>query len=247
MEYNWTKYLWDADKLTHPTPAFYEIDLSNRCTLNCPWCCTKEARLKNPMDMELGLVHRLIDKAFALKIGVVFSGGGEPTMHPNFKSIIEYAVKCIGVGLVSNGTDPVKVREYLEATTGHKNSWVRLSLNARPVSDDLRRLFEEYPGRIGISIIDIDAGIAGVKYPAETLTNLAKFVRRKPPSKEVPTKMTPQECIGRKFETVFEVDGTVAWCCQSRGRNGRPPDFCFGDCRWSEVNLEDAWRGNPWT
>jgi len=243
----WTKYLWDSDKLECPTPAFYEVDLTNRCNLNCPWCCTREARLKNPVDMSIDLVYRIIDKAFKLRIGVVFSGGGEPTLHPNFKDIMKYATKCLGVGLVSNGTNTTRIREYLEIMKNHKNFWVRLSLNARPINDRLWKLFKEYPGQIGISIIDVDVNVPNMEYPAEALTPLAKAVRKRLPSNEVPMKMTPQECIGRKFETVFEADGTIAWCCQARGLNGKPPDFCFADCRWSQIYLKDAWKDNPWT
>ncbi len=247
MKYEWTKYLWDPDKLACPTPSFYEIDLTNRCNLNCPWCCTKEARLKNPMDMEIGMVHRIIDEAFRSKIGVSFSGGGEPTLHPNFKDIMKYSTKCIGVGLVSNGTNPERIREYLEIMKDHKNFWVRLSLNDRSINGKQRKLFKEHPGRIGISIIDVRADDSNVKYPAEELALYAKFVRRKLPSDETPIKMTPRECVGRKFEKVWEVDGTIAWCCHARGLNGKPPSFCFEDCRWSKVRLEDAWGNNPWT
>ena len=243
----WTKYLWDLDKLANPAPAFYEIDLTNWCNLNCLWCCAREARLKNPRDMDLVLVRHLIDKAVKLNIGVVFSGGGEPTLHPNFQDIIKHATKCLGVGLVSNGTNPAKIREYLEVTKRHPNSWVRLSLNERPIDDKLRKLFEEYPSQIGISIIDPEADTPGVAYPAEELAPLAKFIRRKTPSDETPIKMSPRECVGRRFETVYEVDGTIAWCCHARGLKGKPPPFCFRDCRWSQVDFDDAWGENPWT
>ena len=197
------------------------------------------------MDMRTDMAYRILDKAFKLRIGVVFSGGGEPTLNPDFKDIMKYATKCGGVGLVSNGTNPARVREYLEITKDHRNSWVRLSLNARPINDRLRKLFKEYPSQIGISIIDVN--VPNMEYPAEALAPFAKFIHKKLPSNEVPMKMTPQECVGRKFETVFEVDGTIAWCCQARGLDGKPPPFCFEDCRWSKVNLKDALEDNPWT
>jgi len=243
----WMKYLWSPDKLAHPTPSFFEIDLSNRCNLECSWCCAKEARLKNPVDMEIDMAYSIVDEAYRSGIGVSFSGGGEPTLHPNFGEIIEHAKKCIGVGLVSNGAAPKKIKGYLETMEGHKNFWVRLSLNDRSINNKLRGLFKEYPGQIGISIVDVKADNLNVEYPAEGLAHYAKFISRKLPSDETPIKMTPQECIGRNFEKVFEVDGTVAWCCQARGLDGKPPVFCFEDCRWSKVRLEDAWEDNPWT
>lgn len=244
---DWMKYLLSSKKILNPSPSFYEIYLTNRCNLNCPWCCTKESRTKDPRDMRTKLVYQIIDKAYRRNIGVSFTGGGEPTLHPNFKEIITYARKCIGVGLVSNGTYSDQIREYLEIMKGHNNYWVRLSLNDRPLNKRLEQLFRDYPGKIGISIVSIAANYSNISFPAEDLKRYAKFIRRKTPSDETPNLMDPEDCVGRKYERVYEPDGTVAWCCHSLGAKGKPPKHCFDDCRWSKVHLDEVWKENPWT
>jgi MoaA/NifB/PqqE/SkfB family radical SAM enzyme len=91
-----------------PAPITVEWDLSNRCVLGCfgchfahthtrgPWV-TRERRLPMAFD-EVGdyanpaLVKRgLVQMAEAGVQGVVWSGGGEPTTHPQWTSIIEAA------------------------------------------------------------------------------------------------------------------------------------------------------------
>ena len=241
---SWEKYLYDIKKLRNPSPCFYEIDMTNRCNLNCAWCTTTAARKKNTKDAPYESLIRLVDDALGKDLGVTFAGGGEPTLHPRFRDVIKHAIPAIGIGLVSNGTLVDEIRFYLETTKDHKNSWVRLSLNDRPINDGLRKLFNDYPNRIGISIIVEHEELS---YPAEELAPLAKFIRKTTPHNIVPNGMRPEDCIGRKFHKIFEPDGTVAWCCQARGRGGAPPEFCFDDCRWSKVDIEEAWKGNPWT
>lgn len=240
----WTKYLWDPEKLEHPSPASYEIDLTNVCNLNCSFCSSRDARERKPIHAEFSKVKWIIHDAIEKNIGVSFTGGGEPTLYPQFSDAIKEALPCVGLGFVSNGTNPDKIHEYLEITKDHKNSWVRLSLNDRPINDGLRKLFADYPGRIGISIVAED--IARI-YPAEELIPLAKLVRKKVPNSIVPVKMTPQECVGRKFVKVWEPDGTIAWCCQARGMKSSPPKHCIEGCRWVVVDLKKAWEANPFT
>ena len=91
-----------------PAPVTVEWDLSNRCALGCmdchfahthtrgPWVSKKRAL---PTAYDSGgdladpqLVHRgLTEMAQAGVKGIVWSGGGEPTTHPQLFSIIEHA------------------------------------------------------------------------------------------------------------------------------------------------------------
>ena len=57
--------------------------------------------------------------------GVVFEGGGEPTLHPDFGKLVESAKKNnLAVGLITNGT----VR--LDEADLKKFEWIRVSLDA---------------------------------------------------------------------------------------------------------------------
>jgi hypothetical protein len=239
----WTKCLWDVEKLQNKSPSFYEIDLTSRCNLNCSWCNSKKERAV-PRDMEPLVAKGIINAAYKKRRGILFTGGGEPTLHPEFRKIVALAIECVGVGLTSNGTCPSAIRFFLETYRSHPNSWVRLSLNERPVGPELMRLFQDYPGKIGI-VITVEDPLQ--TYPAEKLGPLAKFVlKREPRTKPHPT-MTPDKCEGRYFSRIYEPDVTLAFCCESRGLEGKPPDHCVEGCRWALVDLKKAWEANPFT
>lgn len=89
-------------------PVTVEWDLSNRCVLGCqdchfahthtrgPWV-SKDRRLPMAFDAcgdlaDHAVVRRgLRDMKHAGVQGIVWSGGGEPTTHPDWVSIVEYA------------------------------------------------------------------------------------------------------------------------------------------------------------
>lgn len=91
-----------------PGPVTIEWDLSNRCVLGCqdchfaythtrgPWAATHR-----PLPMahdpagdlaDTALVKRAIREAVGIGVkGVIWTGGGEPTTHPNWAEIVDYA------------------------------------------------------------------------------------------------------------------------------------------------------------
>lgn len=93
---------WQAG--ARPAPVTVEIDLSNACSLKCAGCHFAHAHVAGPWAVadrpkpdgytETGKFADvdLLDRAFGqmAKAGVkalVFSGGGEPTLHPSFDAV----------------------------------------------------------------------------------------------------------------------------------------------------------------
>jgi MoaA/NifB/PqqE/SkfB family radical SAM enzyme len=120
------KTLWHTDKLTQlrttgatNAPVNVEIDLSNRCSLGCQWCHFAYTHTRGPlagaqkppghMDggdlMDTALAYHIIaDLAGAGVKSITWTGGGEPTLHPDFNDIIEFAGKYpIQQGLYTHG------------------------------------------------------------------------------------------------------------------------------------------------
>ena len=87
-----------------PPPVNVEIDLSNRCSLGCKGCHFAHTHTRGPWTKTAekpdGFVPGgdLMDKDLATSIieqlsrysvrSIVWSGGGEPTLHPRFNSIV---------------------------------------------------------------------------------------------------------------------------------------------------------------
>src|SRR4051812_12888459 len=86
-------------------PLNVEVDLSNRCSLGCEWCHFAFTHTYGPLAkiaerptaatqrggdlMDTTLAKRMIDQfAEAGVLSVVWTGGGEPTLHRDFNEII---------------------------------------------------------------------------------------------------------------------------------------------------------------
>ncbi len=91
-----------------PSPVTIEWDLSNRCVLGCQDCHFAHTHVKGPWatkprllpmayestgDLaDTGLVMRAMDELHSAGVkGIVWTGGGEPTTHPDWLDIVKYA------------------------------------------------------------------------------------------------------------------------------------------------------------
>ena len=117
-------YLDQVEKLRRGDwvpPITCEIDPSNSCNLKCECCMHMSIEMYVSLISEL---HRMGTKSITL------TGGGEPTMNPNFNLMVSIA-KNLGfqLGLVTNGLLLNKV-EDLEAFM-----FIRVSLDAHNRND----------------------------------------------------------------------------------------------------------------
>jgi spore coat polysaccharide biosynthesis protein SpsF (cytidylyltransferase family)/MoaA/NifB/PqqE/SkfB family radical SAM enzyme len=109
-------------------PISVELTLTNRCNLQCVYCSDLELRERqgNEAFLDYDILSRLFeDLAEGGTKGVVFEGGGEPTLHPDFSKLVRKAKENnLAVGLITNGT----VR--LDEADIRKLEWIRVSLDA---------------------------------------------------------------------------------------------------------------------
>ncbi|MDY0058315.1 MAG: radical SAM/SPASM domain-containing protein [Myxococcota bacterium] len=128
----------DLDDPTSP-PWTLEIDPTQRCNLSCGFCPWR-ARLP---DAALPPEILLATVAGAASLGVrglIFTGGGEPLLHPALPAAVDQAVACgMSVGLYTNGT--LVTRELAQRLIPGL-AWVRLNL---PAADPRR--YQELTGR----------------------------------------------------------------------------------------------------
>ena len=123
------KVLWHADRISelqlygHTTaPVNVEIDLSNRCTHGCEWCHFAYTHSRGPLArtaqkpagyedcgdlMDTDLAFDIIDQLGDMGVrSITWTGGGEPTLHPAFKRIIDYAAMSgIPQGIYTHGSN----------------------------------------------------------------------------------------------------------------------------------------------
>jgi len=79
-------------------PINIEISPSGICNANCDWCFYKNKQDNQIIDTQL-MLKTIKDMEFFAK-AITWTGGGEPTLHPNFK---EFTKNNLKQGLFTNG------------------------------------------------------------------------------------------------------------------------------------------------
>lgn len=123
-------HLNEADNVVNDVAQFpisCEIDTSNYCQNDCKWCIYKGYLKNNRVHLDFSLYKHIIRQ---LKAGgcksITFTGGGEPTMNPNFLEMVDYAYDHqLKIGLITNGILLNKLYDKLS-----KFDFIRVSLDA---------------------------------------------------------------------------------------------------------------------
>jgi len=128
-----------------PAPVTVEWDLSNRCSLGCQDCHFAHTHSRGPWTMkgrtlpmafdsagdlaDLDLVMRGLSQMAAAGVkGVVWSGGGEPTLHPRWSDAVAWAHACgLEQGMYTLGGHLTAADA---AFLAERASWVVVSLDA---------------------------------------------------------------------------------------------------------------------
>lgn len=127
-----------------PAPVTLEWDLSNRCPYGCTGCHFAHTHSKGPLTRtaralplahdrggdlaDTGLVLRVLEEAKAAGVrAIVWTGGGEPTTHPDWLEIVTHAY---GLGLEQGlYTLGALIRPAQAAVARELLTWVVVSLD----------------------------------------------------------------------------------------------------------------------
>lgn len=128
--------------ISNTYPISVELTLTNRCNLKCVYCSDQELRSrqgeKEYLDYQV-LADLFCDLSAGGTKGVVFEGGGEPTLHPDFDKLVMCAVENhLAVGLITNGTI------HLSEDILKKFEWIRVSLDASNAEEYLKLKKADY-------------------------------------------------------------------------------------------------------
>ena len=87
------------------------IEITEHCTLNCELCIAYTPYIDNPKEISFEEIKKLVDRYFQLvsSVGTFNITGGEPLLHKNLASILEYVANYFSqiresLDLVTNGT-----------------------------------------------------------------------------------------------------------------------------------------------
>lgn len=135
----------DANAAGTPFEAvrLQEIDLNitNRCNLNCIHCAFASSITDNN-ELPFPVIKSIVDDAVTMGCRDIHLTGGEPTIHRQFPSVLEYILRSgVFCRLISNGVTPAaNLRRWREMGLGH----VLFSLDGLAANHDRIR------GRLGL-------------------------------------------------------------------------------------------------
>lgn len=131
-----------------------EIDLSNRCSLGCQWCHFAYTHTRGPLAgkrakplgavaggdlMPLQLAMRVVDELADFGVrSITWTGGGEPTLHPDFEQIVRWADGKLEQGLYTHGGH---ITEQLAQILRYALTFTYVSLDAAD-----RNSYKRYKG-----------------------------------------------------------------------------------------------------
>ncbi len=136
-------------------PVTVEIDPVAFCNHHCAWCVDPSHQ---PVTASRDFLWQLLDELAGFSIGgfgvhgIVFKGGGEPTLHPDFAAFVE-RTKDLGfeIGVVTNGSR-LLAHGLAEVLAQHA-SYVRVSVDG-PTPETHQRIHGSH---------DFETVIAGVQ------------------------------------------------------------------------------------
>jgi Fe-coproporphyrin III synthase len=170
-------------------PCQLLISICDLCNHDCPWCSFRDSALptselfaadgkRNPNRM---LTWEKIEETIisALRLGIdaiQFTGGGEPTLHPQFAQAIDLAFRLLGrVGLITNGERPIA------DTTLHQLTWLRCSLDAATP-----KTFEKIHGRSPAAFEKVISNLRSLAEQREATEIGISFVIQRDNWREIP-------------------------------------------------------------
>lgn len=209
-----------------PNPIHVQIILSDLCNQDCSFCSYRWSGDPNnelfSVMREDGTVNnnpnRMLPTAKALEVlddlaamgtkAVQFTGGGEPTVHPDHISIMQRALDLgLDAALVTNG---MLWKEAIYAVLT-RLTWIRISLDAGNADtySSIRRVSPAVFDRVSANV----ARLAAERKKCDSKTTIGiSFVVTKENWKEIVTATRRAKQLGAdsiRMTAIFQPDGTA--------------------------------------
>lgn len=210
------------------------LELTNKCNLNCKICHARKAEQQGYMPLEL--IKRLLDEAssfsYPLKVGLSYRG--EPLLHPDIDTILDYARSKKNLILSLNTNGLLLHKHNLEGVTVKLSDHSRDSSKWRP-PEDLSQVDE----------VVIVSPYEGLWKRVQYWLKLGKHVSITPYGEDLQPEFSiwanyeQQYCFWPFEATHIFYNGNVALCCHDM--KGETVVQNIGD-----RSLKELWRGEQY-
>lgn len=225
-----------------PAPITLELDVTNECNARCPDCAGGRAVPHAQWDFQPGELFTDI-KNSGVK-AVIFTGGGEPTLHPHLADYIYAAAQeGLEVGLISNG---ILLREKVAEAVIACCTWIRFSLAANAevwsrqtgvptavfvsVLENIRTVTSRRWGnlQVGIAVLTDKTSMYHLRKAVETAYSVhASYIQFRPAHYDT-TQLDWAELIQLQAEYRGKIAVSASWHKYKNMGGKRSYDECLG-------------------
>lgn len=190
-----TKHL---DKLSNiqagkpSSPVMIHMSLTNRCNLECDYCCYGLRDLK--LELNFDRAESAIKQFSKLGTkGLELTGGGDPSMYRRLDDVVKAGVdNGMDVGLITNG---IKLDRFKNLYSNLQ--WMRISLHGLnfpqlPFTEKMGATATK--ARMENPNIDISSVYIWTKNSEKTLEEVVSFTDQY----QIPTRLTPDLTLGNQ-------------------------------------------------
>lgn len=168
------------------SPQLVEVSLTGRCDATCDWCFYRKDGLSghDGIDLEAGIMGVTLLKMKEMGVEAInWTGGGEPTLHPDFQAISAMAMSLgIKQGLFTNALGKINyVPELFD--------WIRVSKTNRPFNLDNLRYLRDHSKSVGLTI-NYDGDVREIEETLQTAARVGLDYVQVRPALDLKGKLT---------------------------------------------------------
>ena len=194
-------------------PVMFHISPTNVCNMACTHCCFADRDKQTFIDSKKLITF--LNEIDVLGIQAIeWTGGGEPTLHPDIGDITKYAAECLHMAIGMN-TNAVRINPKLDYSLF---SWIRISLNILDTDMDKVK-FNKNVEHITSKTKATACYIAGNDVTKEKLQEVVDFANKH----NLITRVAP-DCIQSKDKIKALID-KIAGLLEELGEKDNPRIF----------------------
>lgn len=239
----------------NPTiPEIYQLEVTNACQFSCDFC-PRTSSNRHIRNLDLTLAKIISERDLAGSYFVEFQLSGEPLLHPDISTIIDYFKGKVLTGLSTNGMliskqlEALLKLDYLTVSIDSLDDYETLRKGGKSnvLWDNLEVLFRKRPSSLAVDfqIIELDKYNSSWKKDLEKLQEIVKEKKW-----EVNIRTTPDcflgirdkmkidcsdLCLNPWLSVSIQSDGDVVPCCFAFGK-----DIVYGNLTLN--SLEEIWQ-----
>lgn len=219
------------------------IDLSNLCQNSCKFCLSRPNLNGELLDLEI--YNILLSDLYKMGVeSIVFSGGGEPLTHPDFRDfVLSASAYGFRLGMITNGIDLDKyfdlipnfvfIKVSLDAGTRKTYLKVKGSDSFNKVIQNIIRTVDKTFINVGFILTEENAHEV---FDIGHLLNEAGTISINKDVCKFPRKPTLESCKISENLGIVTADACVYYCSLKRWDK----DFLLGNLK--DNNIIDIWE-----